>query len=103
MIFKCHSYYNNTTKDIEFVQSGVEKIHEDDTTYTKVSFMIFRTGSVLIVGKCNEDILMNIYEFLKTMLKKEYHLIRQTKSVADIANIKVKKNKIRKKKITISI
>lgn len=100
---QCKFYYNNTTKDIEFVQSGVEKIHEDDTTYTKVSFMIFRTGSVLIVGKCNEDILMNIYEFLKTMLKKEYHLIRQTKSVADIANIKVKKNKIRKKKITISI
>ena len=27
--------------------------------------MIFRTGSVLIVGNCDKDILNIIYEFLK--------------------------------------
>ena len=37
-----------------------------------MSFMIFRTGSVLIVGKCNETILYNIYNFLKDLLQKEF-------------------------------
>lgn len=39
---------------------------------TKVSFMIFRTGSVLIVGKCEEDVLNYIYIFIKDMLEREY-------------------------------
>ena len=34
--------------------------------------MIFRTGSVLIVGKCNEAILHDIYDFLKNMLETEF-------------------------------
>jgi hypothetical protein len=38
----------------------------------KVSFMIFRTGSVLIVGKCEEHILQNIYVFIKNVLEREY-------------------------------
>ena len=33
----------------------------------EISFMIFRTGSILIVGKCNETILFKIYEFLKNI------------------------------------
>ena len=36
-----------------------------------VSFMIFRTGSVLIVGHCNEQILMKVYTFLKGVLIRE--------------------------------
>lgn len=39
---------------------------------TKISFMIFRTGSALIVGKCNEDMLRVIYVFLKKLLEVEY-------------------------------
>ena len=31
----------------------------------KISFMIFRTGSVLIVGNCDENILNIIYNYLK--------------------------------------
>ena len=27
--------------------------------------MIFRTGSILIVGKCSEDILRLVYEYIK--------------------------------------
>jgi chorismate mutase len=34
--------------------------------------MIFRTGSILIVGNCEEDLLHQIYEFLKKILEKEY-------------------------------
>lgn len=41
----------------------------------EISFMIFRTGSVLIVGKCTEPILHEIYEFLKTILENEYEHI----------------------------
>ena len=37
-----------------------------------ISFMIFRTGSVLIVGKCDEDVLYEIYDFLKNLLLTEY-------------------------------
>ena len=41
----------------------------------KISFMIFRTGSILIVGNCNENILRIIYEFIKKLLKREYNEI----------------------------
>jgi TATA-box binding protein (TBP) (component of TFIID and TFIIIB) len=60
----------------------------------KISFMIFRTGSVLIVGKCEDDILYKIYEFLKTLFKKEYNNIfcNSTPSIK-------KTNKIKKRKI----
>ena len=44
-------------------------------TTTKVSFMIFRTGSVLIVGRCTEPVLDEIYTFVRTLLKDEHHLI----------------------------
>ena len=45
-------------------------------TNTKVSFMIFRTGSVLIVGKCSEEILYQIYNFLCHIFESEYDEIK---------------------------
>lgn len=44
--------------------------------YYEVSFMIFRTGSILIVGKCNEDILRTIYRFICMILEIEYSTIQ---------------------------
>jgi hypothetical protein len=44
--------------------------------YYEVSFMIFRTGSILIVGKCNEDILRTIYRFICSILEHEYSSIQ---------------------------
>jgi hypothetical protein len=38
----------------------------------EVSFMIFRTGSSLIVGNCDEVTLYKIYEFIKSILETEY-------------------------------
>jgi hypothetical protein len=74
--------------------------------------MIFRTGSVLIVGKCDENILMLIYEFLKNILKNEYYNICQKNNVAATSidsleltqtkSDKDKKKKIRRKNIIIS-
>ena len=46
--------------------------HKDYT----LSFMIFRTGSVLIVGKCEIDVIQEVYEFLKTIFHDEYYNIR---------------------------
>jgi TATA-box binding protein (TBP) (component of TFIID and TFIIIB) len=53
------------------------KIYYSDKVSTtpcdiSVSFMIFRTGSILIVGKCSERVIRDIYEYLATILVKEY-------------------------------
>jgi hypothetical protein len=68
--------------------------------------MIFRTGSVLIVGRCDENVLMIIYEFLKIILNNEYKNICQkiikNSDDSEIV-IKDKKKKIRRKNITIEI
>jgi hypothetical protein len=69
-----------------------------------VSFMIFRTGSVLISGThhdCKECILTVVYEFLKKILHDEYFAIYQKNTV--IEPKKEKQKKIRKKNIMVSI
>ena len=42
-----------------------------------ISFMIFRTGSILIVGKCEDDIIIQTYEFIKKMLYTEFNNIKE--------------------------
>ena len=71
----------------------------DNKKYTEVSFMIFRTGSCLIVGNCSERILKFIFEFIKVVLSAEYHNINvvNTDQVA-----KIKKTKLRKKQVVMS-
>jgi len=49
-------------------------VSKNDIDY-KLSFMIFRTGSVLIVGKCSDSILEHIYIFIKNILETEYSVI----------------------------
>ena len=65
----------------------------------KVSFMIFRTGSVLIVGKCSREIIHKIYEFLCDILKKEYPNIKGINNDVTLLKTKILKN--RKKHIII--
>ena len=59
---RCYFYYENEILD------GKQKSADDKT----ISFMIFRTGSVLIVGKCSEEELRQIYNFIKELLKREF-------------------------------
>ena len=40
--------------------------------HLEISFMIFRTGSVLIVGKCENEDLYVIYDFIKNIFKNEF-------------------------------
>ena len=82
------------------IQSGAHQ--SDKENDNNVSFMIFRTGSVLIVGKCEENVLRIIYEFLKKLLIDEFSNIG-THIIGDASEYKNKnKNtKIRKKTIVM--
>jgi hypothetical protein len=105
---QCTFYYN---PDINMSinsgkQNGVNVSEENKKLYPNVfgvSFMIFRTGSVLIVGKCDEYVLMEIYEFLKTIFIQEYKEINQKMTKEEMAQQKDKTKKNRKKQIVISI
>jgi hypothetical protein len=100
---QCKFKYNHDTK----IQTGSQISEENKKTYTnvsEVSFMIFRTGSVLIVGKCDENVLIEIYEFLKNILITEYNIIKQKCDNDDTPVVfKDKKKKIKKKIITVTI
>ena len=103
---QCKFYFNPNISIEE--QTGSQISKENMGTHKnikEVSFMIFRTGSVLIVGKCEEYILIIIYEFLKKILKNEYNNICQqhinNENVIENKN-KIKTNKIRRKQIIIS-
>ena len=78
---KCKFYYNHdwgfdrTRQNGRIVASDRNlKMSEltDNKKYTEVSFMIFRTGSGLIVGNCTEKVLRFIFEFIKDILIAEY-------------------------------
>lgn len=56
-----------------------------------VSFMIFRTGSILIVGKCNEIILTKIYKFISEIMSNEYSNVVDLKSVHIKKEVQIKK------------
>ena len=102
---QCKFYYN---PDVD-IQNGCQISEENKSLYKnvkEVSFMIFRTGSVLIVGRCDENVLMIIYEFLKIILNNEYkNICQRVTKIGDEAEIVVKdkKKKIRRKTITIEI
>jgi hypothetical protein len=71
-------------------------------TVKKISLMIFRTGSVLIVGKCDENVLMIIYEYIKRVLINEYNNISQINTTLIDKLFKEKNKKIRKKTIIVN-
>jgi hypothetical protein len=100
---QCKFYYN---PDI-CVQNGCQISEENKHLYgnvKEVSFMIFRTGSVLIVGKCDENVLIIIYDFLKIILNNEYKNICQKYSVGDdnaVFTFKDKSKKVRRKNVIV--
>jgi len=105
---KCKFYFNHEFGFDPSIQNGKIIVNDrsmkmseldDNKKYTEVSFMIFRTGSCLIVGNCSEKILMFIFDFIKKILQTEYHKIH---TVNEEVIVKNKKTKIRKKKINIS-
>ena len=96
---QCEFHYK-LNQDSSFVQTGELPIDIDNKNiknitskdeYTKVSFMIFRTGSVLMVGKCGENVIKYIYGFLKDLLYKEFHNINHgiiiNKKMKELENV----------------
>jgi hypothetical protein len=90
-------------KETNQIKEKKDKIKDKDKTITEVSFMIFRTGSVLIVGMCNDMILLKIYEFLKNLLRVEFTNICQKIITEDMVSVKNNKRKIRKKTVHVSV
>jgi hypothetical protein len=96
---QCKFYYN---PNVEY-QNGVQISAENKAKYpniVEVSFMIFRTGSILIVGMCDDNVLYIIYEFLKEILIEEFYKISQKVVKQDIVD-KSKDKKVRKKNILV--
>ena len=104
---QCKFYYNPDTD----IQLGCQISEDKKHLYkniNEISFMIFRTGSVLIVGKCDENVLMIIYEYLKIILNNEFkNICQKNMNPNDSALLKLKdknkKKKIRKKIIIVDI
>jgi hypothetical protein len=102
---QCKFYFNPCAdaNDQTGIQPSAEmKAKQPDCKFVEVSFMIFRTGSILIVGMCNEDVLYSIYEYLKNLLYAEFHKINQKIITAENKIVKDKKKKIRRKIISIT-
>jgi TATA-box binding protein (TBP) (component of TFIID and TFIIIB) len=109
---QCKFYYNydldiqtgiqpsNSSKisdnDNNSISNNSNNSNNSNSTISKriveMSFMIFRTGSVLIVGMCDEDVIHSIYEFLKSLLLKEFKHIAI--GINDANKDKKKKRKI---------
>lgn len=96
---QCKFYYDKT-KDIQTGQREHIEITKSSTIVV-VSFMIFRTGSILVVGMCDEDVLQFVYEFIKTLLKTEFMSIYQKITDPEDMKRKQKKPKVRKRFIVV--
>jgi TATA-box binding protein (TBP) (component of TFIID and TFIIIB) len=105
---KCKYYYKTNLPMDHPDQNGQlykedrgQKLSELETSqrYVKASFMIFRTGSCLILGNCSEEVIQHIFVFLRRLLQEEYeHIVAPNEQPMN----KVKKTKPRKKQLTMS-
>ena len=113
---QCEFYYDSLLKiqDQHGIQPAVDrtllpklktKMKITSATVSKISFMVFRTGSVLIVGKCSEEMLYDIYNFLCQLFETDYDEIKglstAPKAPASGKKEKEKTRKIRKKTILV--
>lgn len=81
---QCKFYYNDNNSQQDGICRCEKACNKSNNNIKKnmktksckeISFMIFRTGSILIVGNCNEYILNYIYKFLCKILIEEYENI----------------------------
>ena len=103
---KCKYYYNNTLPEEQ--QTGTVSRNDGkmtmtelntNKTYFEISFMIFRTGSCLIVGNCNEVMLRCAFRFITKILIEEY---KNISSQNVLLTDKVPKKISKKKKYTVN-
>ena len=82
---QCKYFYS---KDTDNVFAGKKDPNSSDQS--KISFMVFRTGSVLIVGKCTETTLIAVFERIKTLLRENRAHILDISS--DSSEVDIKSN-----------
>ena len=71
---------------------GIRCIYYCKDKDVKISYMIFRTGSILIVGKCDEGTLNVVYEYIKNILSTEYeNIFTEGSKNKQLQNKKIKK------------
>uniref|UniRef100_A0A6C0BVV9 Uncharacterized protein n=1 Tax=viral metagenome TaxID=1070528 RepID=A0A6C0BVV9_9ZZZZ len=70
-----------------------KKVTELESKCRGIAFMIFRTGSTLIVGHCDEDLLNDIYQYLKKILETEYRNVAIGNIVEKREKLAIKKSK----------
>jgi hypothetical protein len=119
----CKFYFNREIGFNEELQNGVIK-HEDHRLkmdelqethkYIKITFVIFQTGSCIIVGNCSEKVLRFVFEFVKKLLRTEYKSIYidgdasivkpPIELIGDAEDdiVKLDKKKNRKRRITVT-
>jgi hypothetical protein len=103
---QCEFYYDSLLVEQSGIQPAVDRSADASVNaqpVIKVSFMIFRTGSVLIVGKCTEELLYQIYHFLCDIFVKEYDEIKWNSNEPFATKIKDKVRKLRKKTVYNSV
>jgi len=103
---QCKFYYNKKKKKNDgicecenkcgYTEKSLKQSKKDKCT--EISFMVFRTGSILIVGHCDETVLNIVYEYLKQILLKEYPRICNNDSIYNISDTPKLKNTIKKRK-----
>jgi TATA-box binding protein (TBP) (component of TFIID and TFIIIB) len=74
---QCKFYYNEDNEIQDGVcrckkRCGKKGTGKGENQCKEISFMIFRTGSILIVGNCEESQLREIYNVLKQLFYNEY-------------------------------
>jgi len=101
---QCKFYYYMDSTEQNGSQRISEKVSKEtkgkDKNIVEVSFMIFRTGSILIVGMCDDVVLYTIYDFLKRVLTDEFHRIQQ--SIISTDTLLTQKKKVRRKTIIMN-
>jgi TATA-box binding protein (TBP) (component of TFIID and TFIIIB) len=84
---QCKFYYNAMKATQDGICTCMKRCSkkgsgEGEGQCKEVSFMVFRTGSVLIVGNCDEEQLYIIYEKLKDIFNKDYRVMYSGKQEA---------------------
>lgn len=96
---QCKFYYDKKRKVQDGTRPNIEHGIKDPELVT-VSFMIFRTGSILIVGMCDEFVLELVYTFIKKLVRDEFTPICQRLATTEELTFVKKKNaKVRKRLI----
>jgi len=94
---QCKFYYDKKRTVQDGTRPNIEQGVKDPDLVT-VSFMIFRTGSILIVGMCDETVLELVFTFIKRLVKEEFtNICQRLATTEELTFVKKKNAKVRKR------